>query len=284
MACLLERDWSRPLVGQVLWRHSSGIDKDIRTLLLDPQAEIKLYVVRDHIRNRQVLAEALEDFKRSGSTDLYQLKVIWIPADFDADKDAQRLLIRDLVQSQIVSDILLNIVFGNLDANHIRLFLTSPGIPGVNLALLDLIDRSDRLNYSEMSRALGVSKGPIREKIFLLHGGALIATSPGYIAYRTTPRGRLLLDLLGRLTWEMEVANAISPEMTYILSKLECQVVPHEEVSANMDMFPKNMFVHFVRTLHDARDTWGLDLSKRITSVQQSASMDRVTATRRHGR
>lgn len=33
LSCLLERDWTRPLVGQVLWRHSSGIDKDLRTLL-----------------------------------------------------------------------------------------------------------------------------------------------------------------------------------------------------------------------------------------------------------
>ena len=239
MACLLERDWSRPLVGQVLWSHSNGIDKDIRTLLLDPQAEIKLYVARDHVRNRQKLAEALQDFKRSGATDLYRLKIVWIPADFDADKDAQRVLIRDLVQSQIVSDILLNIVFGNLEASQVRFFLTSPGIPGVNLALLDLIDRKDRLNYSEMSRYLGISKGPIREKVLILHGGGLIANPLGSIAYRTTPRGRLFLDLLGRLTWEMNVADAISPEMIYILSKLECQVVSDEEVSSNTDMFPE---------------------------------------------
>jgi hypothetical protein len=30
-ACVLHRDWDRSLVGQTLWKHTEGIDKDIRT-------------------------------------------------------------------------------------------------------------------------------------------------------------------------------------------------------------------------------------------------------------
>ncbi|MCL5036435.1 MAG: hypothetical protein M1269_04870 [Chloroflexi bacterium] len=273
MACLLERDWSRPLVGQVLWHHSKGIDKDVRTLLLDPHAEIKLYVARDHMKNRQQLSEVLEDFKRSGKTDLYRLKIIWIPSDFDADKEAQRILIQDLVQSRIVSDILMNVVFGNLEADHIRLFLTSSGIQGVNLALLDLIDRrSFELNFSGMSQALGISKGPIREKISILHGAGLVETPDGVIgiAYRTTPRGRLFLDLLGRLMWEMDVEHEISSEMIYILSKLDCQVVSKEEVWRNTEIFPQNKFIHLLKTIRIAREQWRLDLTTRIKLPNKS--------------
>jgi len=40
-SCLLERDWTRPVAGQVLWRHTDGIDKDVRTLLTDTESEIK---------------------------------------------------------------------------------------------------------------------------------------------------------------------------------------------------------------------------------------------------
>ncbi|PXX53414.1 hypothetical protein DFR70_12725 [Nocardia tenerifensis] len=43
-ACELDRDWSRPLVGQTLWSHIEGVDKDIRTILLNSEAEICVYV------------------------------------------------------------------------------------------------------------------------------------------------------------------------------------------------------------------------------------------------
>ena len=39
-ACELMRHWSRPLVGQTLWNHAEDAAKDLRMMVLDPDAEI----------------------------------------------------------------------------------------------------------------------------------------------------------------------------------------------------------------------------------------------------
>src|SRR5215469_8878949 len=66
-ACELKRDWSRPLVGQTLWNHTAGVDKDLRTMLLDSDAEICVYVARDTVKAHRLLSEAMKDFRSSGA-------------------------------------------------------------------------------------------------------------------------------------------------------------------------------------------------------------------------
>ena len=89
-SCLLDRDWSRPLAGQVLWRHTEGIEKDVRTLLTDTQSEIKVYLASDTVRHHATFEETISDFRRSGRfRDLFRFRPIWVPSDFDADKDNQ---------------------------------------------------------------------------------------------------------------------------------------------------------------------------------------------------
>jgi hypothetical protein len=61
-SCGIERDWTRPLVRQVLWKNERGIDKDLRLLLSDETSEVKVYVVRDNAANRLALDEVLQDF------------------------------------------------------------------------------------------------------------------------------------------------------------------------------------------------------------------------------
>ncbi len=115
MSCLLERDWSRSLVGQVLWKHAEGIEKDIRTLVTDQESEIQLYVASDKIKHHALFEEVVTDFKKSGfAKDLWKLKTLWIPSDFDADKENDRDIAREIIRSQIVNDLLFNVVFGNL--------------------------------------------------------------------------------------------------------------------------------------------------------------------------
>jgi hypothetical protein len=55
-----------PLVGQTLWNHIAGIDKDVRAMLLDSEAEICVYVARDTLKARRLLSEAMKDFRTRG--------------------------------------------------------------------------------------------------------------------------------------------------------------------------------------------------------------------------
>ena len=67
-SCLLARDLERPLVAQVLWQHEHGLDKDIRTLLFDTEALIKLYVIRNSTRVRATLDDILVSYRQDPSS------------------------------------------------------------------------------------------------------------------------------------------------------------------------------------------------------------------------
>ena len=137
MSCMLERDWSRPLVGQVLWRHAEGIEKDIRTLLSDQESEIQLYVASDTVKHHALFEEVVTDYKKTSLADnLWKLKTIWVPSDFDADKEKHRNTAKDIIQRQIVNDLLFNVVFGNLTRSDFSHFCYSSGTPGLNIAIL----------------------------------------------------------------------------------------------------------------------------------------------------
>jgi hypothetical protein len=97
-ACVLQRDWERPLIGQTLWKHTEGIAKDIRTMLAESNADIWAYVARDNVKNRAILHEVVQDFRQSKYRDqLFKLKVLWIPQDFDADSDAARETVENIL-------------------------------------------------------------------------------------------------------------------------------------------------------------------------------------------
>lgn len=258
-SCLLERDWSRPLVGQVLWKHTEGIDKDIRTLVTDAESEIKLYVARDSIQARQHCEEIIGEFRRSGRfPDLFRFKSIWVPSDFDADKENQQRLIWGILQEALVKDILFNVVFGNLTEENIHFFLDSPGVSGLNLALLYTIstDKDQWHNIRSLSQRVDMSSGPVREKLMLLKGAGFVDTPRHAILYRTTLRGRVFLDLARRLYSELETPGLTS-ELVYVLQKLGCQVVPLENDEQKP---PQEPFVDLVRTIWAAVRQWEIDL------------------------
>lgn len=260
-SCLLERDWSRPLVGQVLWKHVEGIEKDIRTLVTEKESEIKLYVARDSIQARQQFEETIGEFRKSGRfPDLFRFKSIWIPQDFDADKEKQQTLVGQILTEAIVEDILFNVVFGNLTAQNIRFFLDATGVQGLNLALLYIIstDEDPHHNITSLAQRVEMSSGPVREKLMLLKGAGFISNPIGAILYRTTLRGRVFLDLARRLFIELQTP-VLSEELKYILRKLDCNIVPLEEIVANTEIFPESMYVALVQTIFEATRKWDVD-------------------------
>lgn len=261
-SCLIERDWTRPLAGQVLWRHTDGIDKDIRTLLTDTDSEIKVYLASDTVRHHATFEETVSDFRRSGRfDDLFRLKPIWVPSDFDADKDKQRLLVGEIVKSQIVEDILFNVVFGRITSDDIRLFLAVSGIPGLNLVILHNIATEGFINIATLQKRLGVSAGPIREKLPVLTGAGFISKPIGALMFEVTSKGRVFLDILSRLVTGYH-AKSISAELTYVLTRLNCPPVPEAEADSNEEVFPRQLFISLIRTTHHAMRQWGIDLTR----------------------
>ncbi|WP_437914617.1 hypothetical protein WME73_02485 [Sorangium sp. So ce302] len=278
LACMLERDWKRPLVGQVLWKHSEGLEKDIRTMVTDGEADIWLYVASDQVRHRLALEEVIHDYRRSGrAQDLFKLKVLWIPSDFDADSEVERGAVARVLESQIVEDILLNVVLGNLSADDVAFFLKASGIPGLNLAVLCEAAKGEPTNFSMVARNLGVSAAPIREKFMLLAGAGLVAAPLGSAAYQVTPRGTVFLDLLARV-WQQATSDAVSSEMKFLLEKLGGDVVPLGVVNENREVFPSNPYVGLLKTIASAERRWGLDLATLRPPVESAPAQQGVAA------
>lgn len=259
-SCVLERDWSRPLAGQVLWRHSDGIDKDVRTLLTDGDSEIKVYVAGDSIAHRRLFEEVVTDYRTSGRFhDLFRLKAIWVPQDFDADREQHRRMVSQIITAQIVEDILFNVILNRISADDLALFLTASGIPGLNLAILHLIATEGFVNISTLAQRLDVSPGPIREKLPLLAGCGFISSPLGVAWWEDTSKGRVFLDIVSRVFVEFKDL-ALSGELSFVLAKLGCDPVSRVEVDMDPQIFPSKRFVGLVRTIR-AATRWGIDFA-----------------------
>lgn len=136
-ACVLTRDRSRALVGQTLTHHAEGIEKDINWLLFAEDAEIPVYLYSYSTRNESRVQEVLHRASRQLSHRTGLVRLFKYPADFDADRDEQRDLIYNLLRSQIVDDLVLNILFGNLATLDIDLFLNGATMYGLLLSVLE---------------------------------------------------------------------------------------------------------------------------------------------------
>ncbi len=256
---LLERDWKRPVVGQVLWSHGEGVEKDLRTLAHDVDSEIKVYVAKDTIKYRQAFAEIITDYRRSGKyADLFKLKPIWVPADFDADRLGDQQLVVDHLRNVVVTDILFNVVFGNITAGDMRFVLYTSGVGGLQLAILHVIANDGFVNIAGLSTRLSISPGPIRERLLILAGADMIQTPPNAIKYRVTPKGRVLLDIVKRVC-AARSGSTMDPELDFVLTKLGCGPVPWPQVEECREVFPSTPFTQLVRTIVEAR-RW-VDLS-----------------------
>lgn len=259
LACVLERDWSRPVVGQVAWHHRAGIDKDVRTLLTDPDSEIKVYIAQDSVRYRSAVADVVGDFRRSGRfPELFQLKTFWIPADFDADQPSQRAAIEELLKERVVEDLLFNVVFGNITPNDVRLVLTISGIPALALAILHYVATRGYFNEASLALDLNVSKGPVREKLVLLQALGLM-TGPDREAYfLPTTKGKVLLELFRRV-FEDLATGEFTPELLYLLERLQCPRPSLWTPAADDKQLPSTMFGWLVWNVRHSVTTWGID-------------------------
>ena len=235
-ACDIQRDWRRPLVGQTLWKHQEGVDKDIRSMVLEPDTDIWVYLIRDNVKNRALLQEVLQDFRRAAQGDqLFKLKRFWIPEDFDADDENARKVVESTLKDAIVNDLLLNVVFGKLSSTDVKYFLNAPGALGLNLAVLYEIATQGFVNYPALSKKFGVSAGPLREKVFNLLGSGFIWCWQGASMYYVSLKGRVFLDLLRKYTIEEENQATVSHEVKYLFKMLGVDIAPRSYIVTRLD-------------------------------------------------
>jgi hypothetical protein len=257
-ACDLERDWSRLLSGQTLWKHVEGVDKDIRTLLADNEAEVCLYVARDTTKARSILHEAVRDYRRSLDTARpWRLRVIWIPFDFDADDEEKRRAVSEILADELTRDLLLAVVLGNLQTENVDLFLRSTGIIGLDLAVLHLVAFEGFFNVSTTSETLGVSSGPVRERLVRLLGcGFLAQPDPTGSFYVVSARGRVFLELC------REVLRADGHPSPELLRVLELLGIPPREQMGPAGPEASDRHAALRLRIDAAMNYWDIDLSR----------------------
>ncbi|MFB7134407.1 hypothetical protein ACFCZY_22645 [Streptomyces sp. NPDC056237] len=224
-ACDLATNWKRAVSGQTLWKHSEGVDKDIRMLLSEAESDALVYVARTTMKNKSVLHEAISDYKKTELSDrLDRLRVFWVPEDFDADSESHRSLVYSELRHSISRDLLLSVVLGGITEQDVASFATWSGMCGLSLAVLAQIEASGFGSYTQLRRQMGVGVTPVKERIIRLSLTGFIAPSldprkSGPI-YEVSPKGYALMDLCGRLVAERDKGGYVDSGLKHVCSLL----------------------------------------------------------------
>lgn len=196
--CDLTRDWSKAVAGQTLWRHDrDGIDKDLRTLLLDGGSAAAVYVARDSMATRARISEVIDDFKESPVRPaLAKLRVFWVPGDFDADDGSARSFVRSSLRRDIGNDLLLRIVLGGLTARDVRIFSGSTRL-GFSAWLLARLAHDGFHNLTAAKKKYKYGVPTLKEELQRLELIDMIRREQG--TFVITEKGYAMLDICARL-------------------------------------------------------------------------------------
>ncbi|MGA5727079.1 hypothetical protein ACPCI1_00365 [Streptomyces seoulensis] len=225
--CDLVRDWSRLISGQTLWKHSEGIDKDLRILLSDEESKITLYVARDTTSNRRTVNEIVSDVKRSPMRDrLARLRPIWIPSDFDADKEEDRRTVTELLTERLTRDLLVSVILGGVSKRDIEAAGFQGGTPGLGLVVIESIAREGFVGMPDLARRLSVSTTTVRNRVQILAAAGLLdQPNPMALAYRASIKGKVVLDICRSLVMAVKSNTGLTPEFLYVLEVLGLRYV-----------------------------------------------------------
>ncbi|RMB86164.1 hypothetical protein CTZ28_07730 [Streptomyces shenzhenensis] len=200
-SCDLKKDWSKVVSGQTLWKHGGdGIDKDIRTLLNEPDIAAAVYIARHESRNRTRLAEVTQSFLNTPMRDrLSRLRVFWVPSDFDADDEQAQESTYSYLKEEMTKDLLMQVALGGLNPLDVTRFSSSRR-PGLPIAILSHVKQHGYRNHSHTAKVLATSKDALRaetERLFVI--GFLASDSLQGGIYRVTDSGSAMLDVCSRL-------------------------------------------------------------------------------------
>jgi hypothetical protein len=263
--CIILRDFSRPLVSQVLWSHEEGIEKDLRTLLFDRESFLKIYFIRDKIRNRARIDEAIRSYAENAATKplLRGLRIITVPEDFNADRLNDQHWMKRYIKERISADLLFGIVFGKLSASDVKNFSDHGGPLGLKLATLYMIAESGLYDMPTFQKQVG-SKSSLREVIAMLKGTGLIMSPARSVQQVPTLKGRFLLDLARRIVFERRTAADWSPETKLIMRHLQIDP-PDIRAEVQTRAMRDNPVLDLLCTTHFATGQFGVDIMRDVT-------------------
>lgn len=220
--CDLVRDWSRLVSGQTLWKHSEGIDKDLRILLSDDESKVTLYVARDTVQNRRTVHEIIADTKKTPMRErLSRLRTIWIPQDFDADSQVHRETISQVLTERLTKDLLISVILGGVSSRDIDAVGSQGGIPGLSLAIVESIAREEFVNMPNLAKRLAVSPSTVRGRVQVLAASGLLdQPHPMASMYVPSVKGKVILDICRSLVVGAKPGFGVTSEFLYILDIL----------------------------------------------------------------
>jgi DNA-binding Lrp family transcriptional regulator len=221
-------------------------------MLTDEDAEICVYIAADTTKARTLWSDCVRDYHRLlPASAMRRLRTVWIPADIDLDRSEDRDLIRNLLSDELASDVLLNVVLGNLSSESISLFASSSGSLGLDLAVLHTIAIDGFTNIPRLSERVGRSSSAVRERLTRLVGcGFLKLPSVAASYFHVTLRGRVFLELAR----DLHENRLEHPELQRLLRLLDLAEGPDRSAS--------ELGKATVHRIDDAVESYGVDLSR----------------------
>ncbi|WP_169750055.1 DeoR family transcriptional regulator [Streptosporangium amethystogenes] len=281
--CELVRDWSRLVSGQTLWKHTEGIDKDLRTLLSDGDSKITLYIARDTIQNRRTVWEIVEDTKKTPLKErLSRLRVIWITPTFDADQEVDRDTVTNILKERLTNDIIIATVLGGISERDVERFFPLGGMIGINLAIAESIARQGFINMTNLAERLSLSPTTIRGRVHILAAsGVLDKPNRGAQMYRVSTKGRVLLDLCRELANAVQAGNPLTLELIYLMELLGLEYVEGEVTEEWLmsraenpfkPLSPEELFKRMAFQILHATENFGITWQKPFFNESAPAS------------
>lgn len=240
-SCTLKVTLERAVAGQTLWRHRTGVDKDVRSLLFDNDAEVKVYLVPADAKVQAQVGAVIDDFRKSGRFDdqLFRLVCLDYPV-FDADDEAQRELVSGLLRAQVTENLLFRTVFGGLSARDLEFMFhvtnSNSNDVAFNLRLLHYVRNAEYFSYRNAAYDLRTNANKVRERRHILFGAGLVEPAGGGLV--VTESGETFLRLLDRLGTEVRTGT-LSPELRYLSERAGCAF---DDITQSVDASSERSF------------------------------------------
>jgi hypothetical protein len=276
-SCDLASSWKRVISGQTTWKNSDGIDRAMRLLLSDPEADALLYIVRDTPRNRSELHESIADYKRTDLVkNLTRLRTFWIPEGFDADRSSHRYAICRKLKESISQSLLLSVVLGGLSRCDMAAFSLWCSSAGLNLAALAEMDRVGFESFSRLGQSLNVSPRTAREAVVVLSSVGFIERGSSVngkdLRFAVSTKGKALLDICGRICGERVSESDSTSALSYI-----CALVGINLGSLNLWNSDPEYFLPLAGRVNDKSSTMYDEISTMLAREIYGATKSNET-------
>ncbi|MEU7971280.1 hypothetical protein AB0B48_04490 [Micromonospora sp. NPDC049089] len=262
-ACCLTANHARQVIGQTLTHHAAGIDKDLASLLLESTTDVPVYLYSYDARNEGRIQEFLHRARRSLPDRVGLLRLFRYPA-FDADIDSERTAVARAIRNQVLDDLVMNILFGRLQAADVSLFLQGTSISGLLLAALEHIALNGFFNFPELGRSLGANPTTLRPRVQTLLTAGLLVQMPGNSMFSATPRAGIFLRICSLLARD----RGASTELAYILDRLDLgnhrthpSIIPAESELLRVPYSADGKRLRLLNEIRNARERFGADLT-----------------------